>query len=195
MAFQASLHGFPDMNQQDNYASPKLTSGRQPLAFTIEESRSEGGGELNESDELDKTNTLPSDPTDQDAASVSEKDSIDPGAVTHDGGVRECARKERPSPKQDAQRWSLLATRSNQATTGSTPDVKVEERRSSLMALFRSPKAPRRRRSSMFQNMVNWVRTDDAFFRKRVCTCPIVNRSLSFHAPNALWVTCVRRPC
>lgn len=175
MAFQASLHGFPDFEGMRSSISESRRSVTMPSLQEVHEEVKEGEKESQE------TNT---DSTQESRASIdssmhgsndlstekmkSEKELnknttnvlIDATEVTSDDKkAKEWNLVRKTSRSSYRREHSSTSPKTDDSLTKSGDDDTIpEERRTSLMMLFRQARGPKRRRSSMFQNMVSWVR-------------------------------------
>ena len=165
MAFQAALHGFPDMNELTD-SSPTAAAAVVVAAAAVGPERRRSSTtsrdssvvmpELKEEEETSVTQ-LASDK--KDGKVEDGEEGTAPAETSGDGDAGNC---EKSASRGSAIKKDNLARRSRlrKSVESSGNELEMgEERRTSLMALFRNPRA-RRRRSSMFQNMVNWVRID-----------------------------------
>ena len=149
MAFQASLHGFPDIaGMRSSISESRRSVAMPPLEEVKEDAKDDEKEAL--------SNTLDSQRLEESKTSL--KTQSDP-------------KHEVVEPKQKDMKKSnsLQRGRRNSQPRDSTMSKHLEDesgeadpdpdRRTSLMMLFRNARSPKRRRSSMFQNMVSWVRS------------------------------------
>ena len=154
MAFQAALHGFPDMNELTGESPASSAAPERRRSSTTTRDSSVVMPELKEEDTSETQ--LASD--ENDGKVEDGKEGMAPAESSADADAGNC---EKSASRVSAIKKDTWARRSRSRKSVESPGNELEtgeERRSSLMGLFRNPRA-RRRRSSMFQNMVNWVRT------------------------------------
>lgn len=177
MAFQASLHGFPDFEGMRSSIAENRRSVKMPSLQEVHEEAKEGEKEpqrtnVNSAQEsgasvdssMHELNELPPGKKNskEELSTNATNVVVDaPGPTSDEKKPKECnlvRKTSRSSYRREHSSSHSLPKADDNLSKSGDDDTVPEERRTSLMMLFRQARGPKRRRSSMFQNMVSWVR-------------------------------------